>query len=80
MVRRTKALKTVDILFDLHNISIPPPHIVPRHGQHSATDLTIDLKMLSLVYAKQTVDDYKELFGVFLSKTPITSLSTQMMS
>ena len=35
--------------------------------------------MLSLAYAKQTVDGYNELFGVIPGKTSINSLSIQMM-
>ena len=64
-----------DILFDLHDISTFLPRIVPGNGQHSVTDLTVDPNMLSMAYAKQTVDEYKEMFGVILSKTSITSLS-----
>ena len=79
VVRRTKALKIFDILFDLQNISTFLPCIVPGYIQHSTTNLTIDPNMLSLVHAKQTVGDYKELFGVILSKTSMTSLSIQMM-
>ena len=75
VVRRTEALKTLDISFDLHNISPFLPRIVPGFSQHSTTDLTIDPNMLSLVFAKQTVDHYKELFGVILGKASINSLS-----
>ena len=79
VVRKTEALKTLDISFNLHNISLILPRIVPGYIQHSTTNLTIDPNMLSLVHAKQTVGDYKELFGVILSKTSMTSLSIQMM-
>ena len=72
-------MNTFDILFNLHDISLFFPHIVPGYSQHSTTYLMIDPNILSLAYAKQTVDGYKEIFGVILGKTSINSLSIQIM-
>ena len=56
VVKRTEAFKTFGISSDLHDISPFSPHIVPGYNQHSTTYLTVDPNMLSLAYAKQTVD------------------------
>ena len=42
-------------------------------------DLTIYQNMLSLVFAKQTVDQHKNLFAAILRKVSINSLSIQIM-
>ena len=75
VVKRTFVMNMFDISFNLHDISPFFPRIVPGYSQHSTTYLTIDSNMLSLAYAKQTVDGYKKLFGVILGKTFINSLS-----
>ena len=78
-VEDTKELATFDISFELYNTSTRLPQIVPSYGNHIAMDLMIDLHMLNLVFAKQTVDRYKKLFPAILSKVYINSLYIQMM-
>ena len=79
VVRREKTLKTFDISFDLHDISTFLPHIVPGYSQYRVTNIMIEPNMLNLVFVKQMVNHYKELFGVILGKASINSLSIQMM-